>query len=142
MLGRAVAVHGHVVHGDGRGAKIGFPTANLDLDHELVPPGGVYATRITLLDRLDSEGKAPELDAVTNIGFRPTMSGSPEVDAAPVVEVHVFDFDSDLYGERAALEFVTFLRAEMRFESVDELKIAIAKDVVRAKELLGTDREA
>lgn len=136
MLGRPVVVHGRVVHGNGLGAGIGFPTANLDLDHELVPPKGVYATRIALLDRKDDGGAVALLNGVTNIGHRPTITGEPLANAEPIVEVHVFDFDKDIYGERATLEFVAFLRGEQRFGSVDELKLAIVADVKRAKMLL------
>jgi riboflavin kinase/FMN adenylyltransferase len=135
MLGRPLVVHGRVVHGSGRGAGIGFPTANMDLDHELVPPKGVYATRLTLLDRKGPDGAPPSLGSVTNIGHRPTIAGDPLADAVPVVEVHILDFDSDIYGERAALEFTLFLRGEKRFGSVDELKEAIAGDVRRAREI-------
>ncbi len=136
MLGRPVVVHGRVVHGNGLGAGIGFPTANLDQDHELAPPRGVYATRVTLLDRRNEAGDPAMFDGVTNIGYRPTITGEPLADAALVMEVHVFDFDADIYGERAALEFVAFLRGEKRFDSVDELKLAIAGDIKRAKQLL------
>ena len=137
MLGRPVVVHGRVVHGNGLGARIGFPTANLDLDHELTPPIGVYATRITLPDRAGKDGIAAPLDGVTNIGHRPTVAGEPLATDVPIIEVHLFDFDKDIYGERAALEFVCYLRGEQRFASVDELKLAIAADVKRAAALLG-----
>ena len=133
MLGRPVTVHGEVVHGNGRGAGIGFPTANLDLDHELVPPNGVYASLITLLG---DEGPGAVLHSVTNIGHRPTIAGDPEAGSTPVVEVHVLDFEGDLYGQRAALEFVEYLRPEQRFESVEDLQQAIAKDVLRSRTLL------
>lgn len=136
MLGRPVTVHGKVVHGNGRGAGIGFPTANLDLDHELVPPNGVYVTLVKLLGRQTDPGPATVLHSVTNIGHRPTIAGDPKAGSTPVVEVHVLDFQGDIYGERAALEFVEYLRPEQRFESVDALKLAIHKDVESARRRL------
>jgi riboflavin kinase/FMN adenylyltransferase len=139
MLGRPVSVFGLVVHGDGRGRSIGFPTANLDLHHELHPPPGVYACRA---HRVRSGGKIEEVHpAVTNIGFRPTVSAEPA--ALPLVEVHLLDFAGDLYGERLELEFVGRLREEKRFASLQGLRAQIARDVAAARELLnraGDDR--
>ena len=114
-------------------AGIGFATANLDLDHELVPPNGVYVTLITLLGRKGDSGQAPILHSVTNIGHRPTIAGDPKAGSTPVVEVHILDFEGDIYGERAALEFVEYLRPEQRFGSIDALKDAIRKDVEGAR---------
>lgn len=131
MLGRPVTLQGTVVHGDGRGKGLGFPTANLDLDHELSPPNGVWAARVRLLDRPASE----PLLAVTNIGHRPTLHGQRADLGPPVVEVHILDFEEDLYGQRAAVEFVAFLRAEERFASVDLLVAAIKADISTARRL-------
>lgn len=124
MLGRPVTLLGRVVRGDGRGRKLGFPTANLDLDHELMPPPGVYATRLV---RLATGARHP---SVTNIGFRPTV-----VDDAPEasIEVHALDLDADLYGEQVAVEFVAFLREERKFDGLHELEAAIAADVAAAR---------
>lgn len=124
-LGRPITLQGTVVRGDGRGTGLGFPTANLDLDHELTPPNGVWATRVRLLDEPDR----PVLDAVTNIGHRPTVHGDPADGAMAVVEVHILDFDGDLYGRRAAVEFVAYLRPEQRFGDLDTLKATIAADI-------------
>jgi len=132
MLGRPVTLLGTVVHGDGRGRGLGFPTANLDLDHELAPPTGVWATRVQLLD----EPGRQSLDAVTNIGHRPTLHGDPADGDTAVVEVHILDFEGDLYGRRAAIEFVAYLRPERRFEGLEELKAAIAQDVLDARAAL------
>lgn len=124
MLGRPVTLLGRVVPGDGRGRKLGFPTANLDLDHELMPPVGVWATRLV------RPATGARLDSVTNIGFRPTVAdGATE----PTIEVHVLDFDGDLYGERVAVEFVAYLRGEQRFAGLAELEAAIAADVQAAR---------
>ena len=132
MLGRPVTLLGTVVHGDGRGRGLGFPTANLDLDHELAPPTGVWATLVQVLD----DPKWPWLDAVTNIGHRPTLHGNPTDGDTAVVEVHILDFEGDLYGRRAAVEFVAYLRPERRFEGLEALKAAIAQDVHAARAAL------
>lgn len=133
MLGRPVTLHGRVVHGDKRGRQLGFPTANLDLDHELPPPEGVWACRARLLD------SSPQrvIRAVTNVGHRPTVAGDPSAGASPVVEAHLLDYEGDLYDQRVGLEFVRFLRPEQRFASLDELKAAIGADIARARETLG-----
>jgi riboflavin kinase/FMN adenylyltransferase len=153
MLGRPVAVYGDVVRGDALGRKLGFPTANLDLHHELRPPPGVYAgfarrvryagdpgaearTRASL--SAADDGRAFEREdrhpAVANIGFRPTLGGDPP--EAPRVEVHLIDFEGDLYGESIELEFAARLRQEMRFPDVQALQIQIAADVEKARRLL------
>lgn len=136
MLGRPVSVIGHVVHGDARGRTIGFPTANLDLHHELHPPVGVYACRARLLGEGDdpSEEGYP-LAAVANIGFRPTVeSERPEL---PRVEVHLFDFEGDLYGRRLELAFVRRLRGERRFDGLEALVAQIEADCEEARRVLG-----
>ena len=130
MLGRPVSVFGVVVHGENLGARIGFPTANLDLHHELHPPPGVYACRARLPRRPDGAA----LDGVANIGFRPTVTDEPP--DLPQLEVHLFDFDGDLYGERMELEFVEHLRGEQRFSGIDELVAQIGRDVERARTIL------
>jgi len=132
MLGRPVSVLGRVIHGASLGHQIGFPTANLDLHHELHPPAGVYATRVHHLPR---SGPRVSHGGVANIGFRPTVA--PEPARRPQVEVHVLDFDGDLYGERIELEFLARLRGERRFAGIDELAAQIARDVHAARKLLG-----
>jgi len=135
MLGRPVSVFGRVVHGSNLGHRIGFPTANLDLHEELHPPPGVYACRVR---HLPEDGPQRTHEGVTNIGFRPTVS--PEPPRRPQVEVHLLDFEGDLYGERIELEFVSRLRGEKRFAGVDELAAQIAKDVQEARERLRSSR--
>lgn len=133
MLGRRVAVYGDVVRGNQLGRVLGFPTANLDLHHELRPPTGVYAALARSLDPADrAAGRAHE--AVVNIGFRPTVSDvRPEV---PHVEAHLLDFEGDLYGRQLELEFVARLRDERRFPDVDRLRRQIEEDVAMARHLL------
>lgn len=139
MLGRPVAVYGDVVHGDGRGREIGFPTANLDLHHELRPPPGVYACFARRVGderapRGSTDVEHPRRPAVANVGFRPTLGGV-RPDAA-VVEVHVLDFSGDLYGQHLELEFVALLREERRFPDLTALARQIAADVAHARAAL------
>jgi riboflavin kinase/FMN adenylyltransferase len=136
MLGRPVAVYGDVVRGDGRGRKIGFPTANLDLHHELHPPPGVYACRARVVGKGDGQASDPRRLAVVNIGHRPTFTdaGNPRSDP-PLVEAHMLDFSGDLYGEHLELEFLALLRGERRFPDLPSLQSAIAADVERARTL-------
>lgn len=129
MLGRRVTVLGRVVHGNRLGTEIGFPTANLDLHHELHPPPGVYATVAHVLE--EEGGGRSSHPGVCNIGYRPTVSqGRPDL---PQVETHLLDFEGDLYGARMELEFVAHLRSEQRFANLGELRDQIARDVEAAR---------
>lgn len=131
MLGRPVSIFGEVVEGARLGRTIGFPTANLDLHHELHPPPGVYAGWAHLLHA----GEERETHAaVANIGFRPTVTSEGEAPLA--IEVHLLDFEGDLYGERIEFEFAGALRSEQRFAGLDALKAQIGRDVAAARELL------
>jgi riboflavin kinase/FMN adenylyltransferase len=140
MLGRPVGVLGVVVHGDARGRELGFPTANLDLHHELHPPVGVYAARTRVLPASGFADRMEPHDSVVNIGFRPTVDrrgGEP-----PTVEVHLLDFEGDLYGRRMEVEFVAPLRGERRFPGLGALREQIAHDVEQARALLRGDAES
>jgi riboflavin kinase / FMN adenylyltransferase len=118
LLGRPPEVEGIVVHGDGRGRALGFPTANLDVPAGLlVPPDGVYAGR--------TRGRR----AAISIGTNPHFDG---VDRR--VEAHLLDFDDDLYDQRLLVEIWTSLRGQRRFDSLDELVAAIGVDVERTRE--------
>ena len=139
MLGRPVTIYGEVVHGEALGRRLGFPTANLDLFHELQPPNGVYACRAHVVPPPAKSG-APDprerigsYDAACNIGRRPSVA-LPNSDT--LVEVHMLDFDGDLYGQRIELEFVKRIRGEQKFGSLDELQSAIADDVKVVRETL------
>jgi riboflavin kinase/FMN adenylyltransferase len=121
LLGHEYFIDGEVQQGDRRGRTIGFPTANLATDNELLPPHGVYATTARIDDVV--------WPSVTNIGVRPTVASSGQ----RTVETHVFDFDGDLYGRRLRLGFVQHLREERRFESLDALRGQIAADCERAR---------
>lgn len=125
-LGRPFRLEGHVVEGAGRGKGLGIPTANLRIASGLVLPKiGVYAGRLTW------EGRARP--AVINVGLNPTFENR----TAPVVEVHVLDWEGDLYGEVVSVEFTHRLRDELKFEGPQELIAAIRKDIGQARALLG-----
>jgi riboflavin kinase/FMN adenylyltransferase len=128
MLGRPVSVLGTVIHGDALGRKLGFPTANLDLDHELHPPPGVYYGRATLAAGAESHA------AVINIGFRPTLGGVRPERAR--IEAHLLDFQGDLYGAKLELAFLGRLRGEQRFDGLDALVRQIGQDIAQARERL------
>lgn len=134
MLGRPVTVLGKVVEGNQLGRQLGFPTANLDLQHELHPPVGVYACRAHVLvgERVDQP--LGTWNAVCNIGFRPTLEGG--VPERPVVEAFLLDFEGDLYGRRIELEFVECLRGEQKFAGLEALKAQIAADVEAGRRVL------
>lgn len=123
LLGHQYSIEGSVVHGQHRGQGLGFPTANLCTENEVVPPHGVYATTVTL------EGAA--YPAMTNVGTRPTFGDAQET----VIETHVLDFDKDLYGARLKLGFVQRLRDEKRFDNLEALKQQIALDREHARGL-------
>ncbi len=123
LLGHPYFIDGMVVHGDQRGRTIGFPTANLCSDNELVPPHGVYATT-AIIDGIVRP-------SITNVGTRPTVDTSGKL----TIETHIFDFDRDLYGMKVRLAFVQRLRDERAFDSLDGLKSQIAADCARARVL-------
>jgi len=125
MLGRRVSVLGTVIRGDGRGRELGYPTANLNLHHEIKPPSGVYATKVFLDDM--------EYNALTNIGTRPTFEGSTQ-DNEPLVEVHIIDFDESIYGIDLEVQFLYKLREEIKFQDVNELKLQLRRDKVSSFE--------
>ena len=134
MLGREVSVLGTVVRGDALGRQIGYPTANLDLHHELHPPPGVYAVRARILKGGPDDLGSSLLPAVANIGTRPTVTGEGSTD--PRVEVHLLDFEHEIYGAHLEIEFLTRLRAEKRFEGLEQLEAAISADVAEARRIL------
>jgi riboflavin kinase/FMN adenylyltransferase len=123
LLGHQYFIDGLVVHGAQRGRTIGFPTANLSTENELLPPFGVYATTATI------EGTV--YPSITNIGVRPTVDQSGQVS----IETHIFDFSRDIYGAAVRLGFVQRLRDERAFESLDALRAQIESDSGRARVL-------
>jgi len=123
LLGHPYSIDGTVVAGDQRGRQIGFPTANLTTENELIPPNGVYATVV----RLDGV----IYPAVTNVGVRPTFGESTQT----MIEAHLIDANRDLYGQILRLGFIQRMRDERRFDGVDALKAQIAADVAKARTL-------
>ena len=120
MLGRPVALYGTVVRGDGRGSQLGFPTANVDLEGEILPPSGVYEVAVEVGGRRHR--------AVANIGTRPTFThGQPGV--RPSLEVHVPGLEADLYGQALEVELVRHLRGERRFPSREALVAQVRSDI-------------
>jgi riboflavin kinase/FMN adenylyltransferase len=124
MLGRGYALAGTVIKGGELGRKLGFPTANVDVSGLVLPPNGVYAARVRSGGRL--------FRAVLNIGVRPTVSAGA---AGPQVEAHLLEFHGDLYGQELEITFVSRLREERKFTSLDALKEQISGDIEQARRL-------
>ncbi|MDP6519035.1 MAG: riboflavin biosynthesis protein RibF [Planctomycetota bacterium] len=149
MLGRPPSVFGEVVAGRRLGRELGFPTANLDLHHELHPPAGVYATLV----RRTEPARAPQgssdsaslLPSVTNIGHRPTVEGERDRSSGRqssqrmTIETHLLDFEEDLYGEHLEVLFLANLRPEEHFPNLAALTDQIGRDVAQARKLLAAD---
>jgi riboflavin kinase/FMN adenylyltransferase len=123
MLGREYSIIGRVFHGDKRGRQLGFPTANVLLKRRVSPLNGVYAVMV--------KTKTGQFGGVANIGARPTINGERQQ-----LEVHIFDFNQDLYGQCIEVIIKKKLRRVMRFDSLDELTLQISKDTEQAREAL------
>jgi riboflavin kinase/FMN adenylyltransferase len=120
-------MQGKVVEGNKLGRTIGYPTANLSIEPEkLVPGNGVYAVKVHV-----NTGTNRTLGGMMNIGVRPTVDGTKRV-----VEVNIFGFDEDIYGQVIKVEFVKYLRGEVKFEGIEKLKEQLGKDKSRAEEIL------
>jgi len=124
-LGRYHFVRGTVVRGRGRGRTIGFPTANIQPSTELVPPAGVYAVALRI------GGTDTHMPGVANLGFRPTFA---ERDFA--IEVHLFDYEGSLYGERVEVSFLHRVRDELRFDGPESLVAQIKEDVKSVRAMM------
>ena len=124
LLTRPHTIEGVVEHGDRRGRELGFPTANIPLGNFLRPRFGVYAVRGKLED-----GRV--LDGVANLGIRPMFDPPKEL-----LEPHFLDFDGDLYGQRIAVELISFIREERVFDDIEALKAQIARDAEEARKRL------
>ncbi len=125
LLGRTYAITGIVVKGDGRGKGLGFPTANIAPKHSIIPADGVYAVRLVVRERA--------YDGIANIGMRPTFNKK-----VLAIEVHVFDFNEDLYGEDISLYFIRKIREEKKFKGPEALVAQIKTDIEVAKEILAS----
>jgi riboflavin kinase/FMN adenylyltransferase len=120
LLGRRYSLIGRVVHGDQRGRTLGFPTANISLKKRIPPLKGVFAVRVN-----------GEYLGIANLGTRPTVDGK-----SLFLEVHLFDFNKDIYGQYLEVEFIQKIRDEMRFDSLDQLKKQIEDDVSQVRKIL------
>jgi len=126
LLGRPYTITGTVVTGDGRGRTIGFPTANIEMSESFVIPTlGVYAAKVIV------DGEVHH--AVMNVGKKPTFVEHLD---KPTLEAHLFDFSRSIYGSSVTVEFISFLRPERKFGSVDELITQIRSDADRARTIL------
>jgi riboflavin kinase/FMN adenylyltransferase len=125
-LGRVFELRGEVFHGDKLGRELGWPTANILLGRQLEPARGVYAVTVVLAD-------GAEVPGVANVGRRPTLGGDP----VTRLEVHLFDWSGDLYGQEIRVRLHAFLRADASFAGLEELKAAIAADAAEARRVLG-----
>ena len=133
LLGRPYAVRGLVVHGDARGRELGFPTANLAFPAQVaLPPDGIYAVRVAWGGE-DPLKPTHTADGVASLGVRPTFGGRTRL-----LEVHLLDFDGDLYGQTLRVEFVRRQRGEKRFPSADALVAQMKRDKARARQILSS----
>ena len=117
LLGRPFSISGVVGYGQQLGRQLGFPTANVQLNRYSAPLSGVFAVRVNVAGTL--------FNGAANVGFRPTVGDFPK----PILEVHLLDFDGDLYGQKIAVEFVHKIREETKFASVEKLIATIEADV-------------
>ena len=127
LLGRKFAMVGRVIHGDKRGREWGFPTANIAINRK-IPMTGVFAVTVR---GLNDDHVHAQIKGVANLGMRPTVDGMKTL-----LEVHLFDFNQRIYGNRICVEFVAKIRDEKKFESFEALKSQIFMDCDRAKEIL------
>ncbi len=123
LLGHRYFVIGTVEHGEKRGRELGYPTANIALKEDMALAHGIYATTIKVGDAVYA--------SVSSYGRRPTFGDKP-----PLLEVHVFDFNGDLYGQQVEVAFHSYLRPELKFEGVDELIEQMDKDSAEARAAL------
>lgn len=126
-LGYNYFLEGTIVGGYQVGRKIGFPTANLRVDfpNKLIPSIGVYAVRVSV--------NGQDYKGMLNIGHRPTINNGTDLS----IEVHILDFEGDIYNQKMRIEFIGFLRPEIKFDSIDELVLQIQKDKEEAIKVLG-----
>ena len=128
LLGRPYTFSGKVVHGQHLGRTIGIPTANLWLPKQKLPINGVYAVECSL--------EKNEYQGIANMGLRPTVGGD-----SPVLEIHLFNFNDDIYSKRLRVKFIKKIRDEKKFENLDMLKLQIQKDISIAKNFLNNSND-
>ena len=125
LLGRSVSVLGSVIRGSRLGRVLGVPTANINPHHEVIPPTGIYAVEIILAGK--------KYDGICYIGTRPTISTGNK---SLRIEVHIFKFHKDIYGEFLEIQFVRLIRPDQKFASLKELTVQIRKDIHSCREIL------
>jgi len=129
LLGRPYSIDGRVVHGDKVGRQLGFATANIRIKHDRPPLTGVFAVKVKINAGVNTGINAgAAFDGVANLGVRPSLNQAPK----PLLEVHLFDFAADIYGQHLNVRFLHKLRDEMKFPSFEVLKAQIASDVEAA----------
>ena len=131
MLGRPYSMSGIVTSGNHIGSRIGAPTANLVPEPgKVMPPFGVYAVEVYFSDKYSGAGNSEQTcyNGIANLGVKPTIGK----DNPPGLEINIFDFDGDIYKEKISVDMLSFIRPERRFDSVDELKAQIEKDIKSA----------
>ena len=124
LLGRSFTISGKVTYGQQLGRKLGFPTANINLNRFRAPLAGVYAVWVEI------EGMSERFKGAANVGVRPTIGDKVK----PILEVHLLDFDQQLYGQRITVEFVHKIRDEQQFTSLDNLAESIGEDVKKIEQ--------
>ncbi|MDP2805560.1 MAG: bifunctional riboflavin kinase/FAD synthetase [Gallionellaceae bacterium] len=122
-LGRHYSISGHVEHGEKLGRKIGYPTANIQLKHNVPALSGIFVVRVSI-----ESGEM--IEGVASLGVRPTVASNGK----PVLEVYLFDFEQEIYGKHLHVDFLHKLRDEMKFDGLENLTKQIALDVEQAKE--------
>lgn len=130
LLGRHYETTGKVIHGDKRGKKLGFPTANLEVDEEkLLPKQGVYAVTIYVRDQI--------YEAMASLGLNPTFKVGV---TKPTIEVNIFDFDQDIYGESVTIYWHKYTREEIKFNGVEEIIEQLKEDEVQIREYFAKEK--
>jgi riboflavin kinase/FMN adenylyltransferase len=127
MLGRNYSLIGRVIYGQQLGSTLGFPTANIDLSKTNNPLRGVFCVKVSLPDATKT------IFGIANIGFKPTIGGQKLN-----LEVHLLDFDKDIYKSYIKIEFLSYLRKEKKFSGLDALKRQIDQDIEAAKQYFST----
>jgi riboflavin kinase / FMN adenylyltransferase len=128
LLGRKVSLLGIVIAGRRIGRSLGYPTANIMADHEVLPPDGIYAVKALI--------SGSEISGICYKGIRPTFGG----DRIPSIEVHLFGFTGNAYGKKIEVRFFKKIRGDRKFASAAELQCAIKKDIAAAKKILSSGR--
>ena len=132
LLGRPYSISGRIMHGDKLGRELGYPTANVQLKHNRPPLSGIFAVTVSGIHD-------QPLPGVASLGVRPTMK---DAGAAPVLEVHLFDFNTDIYGRRVRVDFLHKLRDEAKYPDLPTLVTQIGRDVEDAKHYLAKHTKA